>query len=97
MRFIHPWMLMWGSTKEECTRPLPGDDLVPNPTHITTRASTIHAPPREIWSGLVQMGQDRAGFYTHNWVEGTALDKVDNSPRLCTRLFGWFFVMSLDR
>jgi hypothetical protein len=25
------------------------------------------------------------------------LDKVDNSPRLCTRLFGWFFVMSLDR
>ena len=25
------------------------------------------------------------------------LDKVDNSPRLCTRLSGWFFAMVLDR
>ena len=25
------------------------------------------------------------------------LDKVENSPRLCPRLFGWFFAMVLDR
>jgi hypothetical protein len=58
-----------GSTEEERAQPLPGDELVPNPTHITTRAITIHASPGEIWPWLVQMGQDRAGFYTHNWVE----------------------------
>jgi hypothetical protein len=65
---IRPWMLTWGSTEEGRTRALPGDDLIPNPTHITTHAITIHASAREIWSWLVQMGQDRAGFYTHNWV-----------------------------
>lgn len=73
---IRPWMLTWGSTEEERIRPLPGDDLVPNPTQITTRAITIHAPPREIWSWLVQMGQDRAGFYTHNWVEKFLLSGI---------------------
>src|SRR5690348_13253710 len=66
---LRPWMLAWGATVDERTRPWPGDDLVPNPTHTTTHAVTIAAPPRAIWPWLVQMGQDRAGFYTHNWVE----------------------------
>jgi hypothetical protein len=73
---IRPWILTWGSTEEERTRALPGDDLVPNPTHITTHAITIHASTREIWSWLVQMGQDRAGFYTHNWVEKLLLSGI---------------------
>ena len=29
----------------------------------------IKAPPAAVWPWLIQMGQDRAGFYTHNWVE----------------------------
>jgi len=58
-----------GSTVEERTRPLPGDDIEPAATYVTTRAATIKAPPQAIWPWLVQMGQDRAGFYTHNWVE----------------------------
>lgn len=66
---IRPWLLDWGATADERTRPLPGDDLVSNPTHISTRAITINAGPDDIWSWLIQMGQDRAGFYTHNWVE----------------------------
>ncbi len=37
--------------------------------HVTTRAVTIAAPPEAVWPWLVQMGQDRAGLYTHNWVE----------------------------
>jgi len=66
---IRPWMLAWGSTTEERTRSLPGDAFVPNPTHTTTHAVTIAAPASQVWPWLVQMGQDRAGFYTHNWVE----------------------------
>jgi len=66
---IRPWMLRWGSTAEERARPLPGDDLEPDATYVTTRAVTIKAPTESIWPWLVQMGQDRAGFYTHNWVE----------------------------
>jgi hypothetical protein len=66
---IRPWMLAWGSTAEERARPLPGDDVEPDATYVTTRAATIQAPAQAIWPWLVQMGQDRAGFYTHNRVE----------------------------
>jgi hypothetical protein len=66
---IRPRMLGWGSTPEERRRPLAGDDLAPDASYVTTRAATIQAPPAAVWPWLVQMGQDRAGFYTHNWVE----------------------------
>lgn len=66
---IRPWMLDWGSTAQERARPLPGHDMEPDATYVTTRAATISAPTESIWPWLVQMGQDRAGFYTHNWVE----------------------------
>ena len=73
---LRPRMLHWGATPDEQTRPLPGDDLVPHPTYTTTRALTIRAPAHEIWPWLVQMGQDRAGFYTHNWVEKLLLSGI---------------------
>ena len=66
---VRPWMLRWGSTAEERARPLAGDDVAPEATYTTTRAVTIGAPPESVWPWLIQMGQDRAGFYTHNWVE----------------------------
>ena len=66
---LRPSMLDRGSTREERRRTLPGDDVVPHARYVTTRATTIRAEPDAIWPWLVQMGQDRAGFYTHNWVE----------------------------
>jgi hypothetical protein len=66
---VRRWMLTWGSTLEERSRPLPGDDIEPDAEYVTTRAVTIRAPAESVWPWLVQMGQDRAGFYTHNWVE----------------------------
>jgi hypothetical protein len=73
---LRPRMLHWGATADEQTRPLPGDDLVPRPNYTTTRAITIRTPAHEIWRWLVQMGQDRAGFYTHNWVEQLLLSGI---------------------
>ena len=66
---LRPWLLRWGSTTAERALPVPGDDVVPTPTHVTTRAISIAAPTDAIWPWLVQMGQNQAGFYTHNWVE----------------------------
>ena len=66
---VRPWMLNWGASSEERSRALPGDDVVPEGSYETTRAVTIHAGVDAIWPWLIQMGQDRAGFYTHNWVE----------------------------
>ena len=54
----------WEATGGERAMPLPGDDLVPSPVVQTTRAVTINAPPQQVWSWLVQIGQGRAGFYS---------------------------------
>ena len=62
-----------GSTEAEQLAPLPGDELVPNPASCSTMAISIAAPPAEVWPWLVQMGVDRAGFYTHLWLENGIL------------------------
>jgi hypothetical protein len=59
----------WGATKAECGRRLPGDELVAEPADVTTRAVTIHAPAEQVWPWLAQIGQDRAGLYSYDWLE----------------------------
>jgi hypothetical protein len=54
-------------------RSLPGDELVPTSRAQSTWAVTIEAPPERVWPWLVQMGQDRAGFYTYEWFENGLL------------------------
>jgi hypothetical protein len=62
------WALSWGTTPE-LVRPWPGDELSPNATEIATRAISIDAPSALVWAWLVQIGQDRAGFYSYRWLE----------------------------
>ena len=64
-----PRMLMWGATDEEARGPLPGDHVTPEPRVQSTRAITIDVPREQVWPWIVQMGFERAGFYTHEWVE----------------------------
>jgi len=59
----------WGSRRAERRRHLPGDELVPHPSFSTDHATTIGAPPEEVWPWLVQMGWHRGGFYTYRWVD----------------------------
>jgi hypothetical protein len=63
-----PWMERWGSTEAERTRSLPGDELVSDADQ-QTHAIAIDAAPNVVWPWLVQMGQARAGFYTHDRLE----------------------------
>ncbi len=51
------WYSKWGATETEVSMSLPGDDLVPNPVLVSTRAITIRAPAAAIWPWLMQMGQ----------------------------------------
>ncbi|MGF2952691.1 SRPBCC family protein [Mycobacterium sp. THU-M116] len=53
----------WGATKAECQMTLPGDTLVGDPAIQTTEALYVDAPVAAVWPWLVQMGQDRGGFY----------------------------------
>lgn len=63
------WCLSWGATRSEVERFLPGDELLPMPDMLSTRAITIHAPPAAIWPWLVQMGSGRGGAYSYDWIE----------------------------
>ena len=59
----------WGATVAEHRATLPGDELVADPAIVSTRAVTIDAPAEEVWSWLVQIGQDRGGMYSYDAVE----------------------------
>lgn len=61
---LRPRLLRWGATEEEVRRPYPGADLIPDGTRSATLAVTIDAPPARVWPWLVQMGYDRAGWYS---------------------------------
>jgi hypothetical protein len=69
LRFIRPWQLRWGATDEEVARAMPGDEVVKHATFNATRAVTIQARPEEIWPWVVQMGFNRAGWYTYDWID----------------------------
>jgi hypothetical protein len=66
---VLPWMNTWGATAEEIRAPLPGDELVANPVAQTTQAVTIRARPEQIYPWLLQLGVDRGGMYSYDWIE----------------------------
>jgi hypothetical protein len=68
---VRPRLLRWGATDEELREPFPGAELIPGGRRGATMAVTIDAPPARVWPWLLQMGCDRAGWYS--W------DRLDNS------------------
>lgn len=77
-----PWYAGWGSTAEERRRALPGDDIVPAPRLVTTRAITIHAPAAAVWPWLAQMGQGRGGLYSYQKLENLARCDMHNADTI---------------
>jgi hypothetical protein len=63
--WCEPWSRRWGASDAELEARLPIDDLVAADASATTRAITIRAGITDVWLWLVQIGQDRAGFYSH--------------------------------
>ena len=71
-RWFSPAMRAWGARPNDPYRPLPGDELVPDPEIRHTRAITIAAPPEAVWPWLLQLGQGRGGLYSYDWLENLA-------------------------
>jgi hypothetical protein len=67
---LRPRVVRWGASDEEVARMYPGAELIPDGTRASTMAVTFNASPAEVWPWLVQMGGDRAGWYS--W------DRLDN-------------------
>jgi hypothetical protein len=66
---LRRWCLTWGATADEVSRELPGDELLPDPWIVCTRAVSISAPPGAIWPWIVQIGSSRAGAYSYDWLQ----------------------------
>ena len=96
----------WGTIPEDITRPLPGDELIPDSPRNSTMAIAIRARAPEIWPWLVQMGHGRAGFYSYDlldnrgqpsaeainpeWQQIAVGDRIPSSQR------SWFDVVACE-
>src|ERR1041385_5350796 len=65
---VRGWFLRWGATEDEATGSVVGDDNVSSPDYRTTLAVTIDASSGEVWPWLVQMGYQRGGLYSYDWL-----------------------------
>jgi hypothetical protein len=79
---VQPWHMRWGASDAESTMPLAGDPYIPSTTAVSTRAITIHAPVAEVWPWLIQIGQERAGFYSYDWLENLFAATMHNADRI---------------
>jgi hypothetical protein len=81
-KLVRPWHLHWGMTEEELCRSWPGDELVPDPCTDQSHAMTMHAPAAAIWPWIVQIGQDRGGFYSYTQLENLVGCQMKNADRI---------------
>jgi hypothetical protein len=79
---MRPVYLRWGATDEEARAPLPGDPFKPTRAYQVLHAVSIDAPPSEVWKWLVQIGQDRGGFYSYAWLENTLGARIHNGGEI---------------
>ena len=79
---IRPWHLRWGAEPEDEEHELPGDELLPEGGTQILHAVTIDAPIEAVWPWLAQLGQDRGGFYSYEWLENLAGCEMQNADRV---------------
>ncbi len=79
---VRPWMYTWGALPDEVTAALPGDELVSGLTPPTTRGVTIDASVDDVWPWLVQIGEDRGGFYSYDWLERSVGTQIHNAQTI---------------
>jgi hypothetical protein len=77
-----PWMDRWGAMNDEIVAPLSGDELVPSPRLLYTRAVTVNAPPEHIYPWIVQLGADKGGMYSYTWLEALIQCPQTNTDRI---------------
>ena len=77
-----PWYMRWGSTDVELAMRLTGDPVTTRGGYRIDHAVTIHAPADSVWAWVVQLGQDRAGFYSYDWLERLVGDPIHNASHI---------------
>jgi len=76
------WFRHWGSSDTDRHRPMRADADIIDATYETTLAVTVAARPEHVWPWLVQIGNERGGLYSYDWLD---------------RMFGFLNGPSADR
>jgi len=66
---LRRWFVRWGTAPADLTRAMSGDAAIGDPTYTATLAVTVDATPADIWPWLVQMGYQRGGLYSYDWLD----------------------------
>lgn len=69
----------WGLEESVALRDYPGDAIVASPTWSWTHGVEIDAPMELVWPWVAQIGADRGGFYSYQWLENLAGCKLHNA------------------
>lgn len=80
--WLRPKHLRWGASDAEIAETLPGDEFTPEARQSATHAITIDAPVEAVWSWVVQIGQDKGGFYSYTWLENLVGCHMKNADRI---------------
>jgi hypothetical protein len=59
-------------------RALPGDECLPQAQYALTHHVNIEAPPEMVWPYLMQLGCDRAGWYSIDWLDHGGVPSIDH-------------------
>lgn len=70
--FLHRARSRWGLDTDTAERSYPGDELVPMPRWSWTHGVEIDAPTEAVWPWVAQIGAERGGFYSYQWLENLA-------------------------
>jgi hypothetical protein len=79
---LRPRQLTWGATEAESVGALPGDDLVPDPDLVATRAIVVQAKADDVWPWVAQMGQQRGGLYSYDLIENLVGCDMKSADRI---------------
>lgn len=72
----------WGLDEKAALRAYPGDELIDAPRWSWTHAVEIGAPAGSVWPWVAQIGADRAGFYSYQWLENVVGCEVRNAETI---------------
>lgn len=72
----------WGLSPELAVRPLPGDGVAGPDAYTWTHGLEIDAPAQVVWPWVSQVGQDKGGFYSYEFLENLVGCGIHNAETI---------------
>ncbi len=80
--FLRDARCHWGVDATTLARHYPGDELVREPRWSWTHGIEIDAAAADVWPWVAQLGADRGGFYSYQWLENLAGCRLRNAEAI---------------